>query len=161
MSAGKGGEGGRGRGRGLARRLRAALDARAESGRRAAERQRARKARLERARQGLLRDLEAFGADLGHADVTANDRLVVIRIGDRHLRFSVPDEGEGVVVSGDGLRDGWRLQYNEELDRWGLFPPYGAVRPFFDQGLEELVRRVFGLHPIDDDADGEDGSRDV
>ncbi len=161
MAGGQRDGGGGGRGRGLAQRFRAALDARAAAGRRAADQERRRKARVEQARRELLADLEGFGTALGHADVTANSALVVIRLGDRSLRFAVPEEGEGVTVSGDGLRDGWRLEFNDELARWGLYPPHGAVRPLFDKGLEELLVRVFELRPVVDAvSDGEDSSRD-
>ncbi len=139
---------GGGRGLGLAQRFRAALDQRLDSRNKQLRAQQEREERARAARRALMRDLEAFGLALGHADVTANEGLVAIRLGERSLRFQVADAVDRVDVQGDGLRDGWRLEFNDELRAWGLFPPHGAVRPLFDKGLEELLARVFSVRPV-------------
>lgn len=138
----------RGRGLGLAQRLRASIDAKAEAHRQAED---ARKNRLQQARKAratLLRDLAAFGRALGHAKVTSTDEVVTIRLDGRGLRFEAVGEADEVRVQGDGLPEGYRILHSAELDRWGLHPPRGAPRLLFDAGLEELVARAFELRPV-------------
>ncbi|MCB9780157.1 MAG: hypothetical protein H6742_16440 [Alphaproteobacteria bacterium] len=141
----------RGRGLSLAARLRASLDSREAADRRAREEEARRREAAKRQRVELLRDLEAFGHALGHADVTATGQLVAIRLGDRVLRFEIDGDGGDVRVTGDGLSPGWVLRRNDELERWGLHPPHGAARLLFDAGLEELVGRAFALRAPDPD----------
>jgi len=137
-----------GRGLGLARRLRASIEDRLAARRRAEEdqRQRVERARLARAR--LLVDLAAFGRALGPAQVTATEDLVVIRYDGHSLRFEAEGEADSVVVKGDRLAEGYRLQLNDELGRWALHPSLGSPRLLFDAGLEDLVVRVFGLRAV-------------
>lgn len=138
------------RGLGLAGRFKAALDARAAEARRARQDEARRKEEALAARKALLDDLAVFGRALGHAQVAVAQDRVAIGLGDRDLVFEADADPGTVRVSGPGLRDGWLIRLQPELDRWGLYPPHGAVRPLFDKGLEELLRRAFELRPADE-----------
>lgn len=140
----------KGRGQGLARRLRAAIDARVHAQRCAEEEREARLAEARKARALMLRDLAGFGKALGHAKVTSTDDVVAIRYDGRSLRFEAVGDADEVRIVGDGLTEGYRLQHNTELGRWALHPPRGAPKLLFDAGLEDLVARVFELRPADE-----------
>lgn len=147
---------GKGRGVGLAGRFRAALDQQAQAQRSEEQARAQQEERARQARQDLLAELAAFGEALGHAAVQAGPERVAIQLDGRELCFQAQEEPGALAVSGPGLRPGWQVRLQPELGAWGLYPPYGAARPLFDKGLEELMRRVFELRPAEEEqpADG-------
>lgn len=136
-----------GRGRSLARRLKAALDQRVNARRKADAARDIQRAQGRLLRARLLRDLADFGKALGHAKVSSSEDRVVVRYDGKSLRFESVGDQDQVQVQGDGLADGYRLAHNAELGRWALHPPHGAPKLLFDTGLEDLIRRVFDLRP--------------
>ncbi len=134
-----------GRGRSLAARLRASVDQRRAQARQEEEQRRARLAEAQRERALLLRDLAAFGREVGHLKVSASDEKVLLRYEGRDLAFQAQGEEGEVLVSGTAIPEGTRLQRNAQLGRWALHLPAQAPRLFFDAGLEELLARALGL----------------
>ena len=106
-------------------------------------------AAAERAGQLALR----YASDPAQLGIVAKGLQDVVTIADRAVEealrreFAVAFPGDAVLGEEDGLSPGWRLLYNDELQRWALHPPHGAARLLFDTGLEELMGRVFQLHP--------------
>lgn len=135
------------RGGSLAQRLKASLDQRIDARRQSRQSAAERRERALKARGEVMADLAEFGRALGHAELREGPESLEIGLGARALRFRCQGEDGEVEVSGDGLSPGWRLLYNDELQRWALHPPHGAARLLFDTGLEELMGRVFQLHP--------------
>lgn len=135
------------RGMSLAARLRAAVDERLDSARREEEARRQRLERARRHRAELIRDLSAFFRAFGHGKTTSTDDQVALRFDGRSLRFETQGDADEVRVLGDGLPEGTRLSYNDELGRWALHLPNLAPRLLFDAGLEELIARTFELRP--------------
>ncbi|NOY24399.1 MAG: hypothetical protein GXP62_00860 [Oligoflexia bacterium] len=136
-----------GRGRSLARRLKAALDQRVDAQRKADAARDIQRAQARLCRARLLKDLADFGKALGHAKVSSAQDRVIVRYGGKTLRFESVGDLDQVQVLGDGLAEGYRLAHNAELGRWALHPPHGAPKLLFDTGLEDLIRRVFDLRP--------------
>lgn len=135
----------------LASRLRAAVEE-AEAER--ARESEARRRRLEEgaaAREALFGQLESFAGLVGHLAVQRDGDGVVLRYGDRALRFEAHGDGDEVRVRVEGWPGASEhaLGRSADLaDRWVLtYRRHGREErmPFFDAGLEELMVQGLGM----------------
>jgi hypothetical protein len=145
------------KGSGLAARLRAAVEQDAEH-RDAAEQERLQRLDVaRRARAVLFDDLQAFGGELGFAEVARGPHgdppveAVTFRRGEHWLRFeAVGDEGEVRVDFGARDEKAMHRVYREPAleDRW-IWVRRRRTRedrlPLFDQGLELLLVHALDL----------------
>ncbi len=145
------------RGAQLAARFRVTLEqaAAAEQARLDAARARRERGQAERVR--VLAELVAFGEALGHFQVkTAKEGAVTWAFSGSELTFTPKGDADRVDLIADPLSHDPCLRWKHELGRWVLIEGFKAggerQRLLFDEGLEALMHKVFGLRPA---AEGE------
>ena len=102
------------------------------------------------AQAALFGDLRSFGDALGVFGVVRRERSLGLRFERRELRFEAIGDTGVVRVRGSRLYSGaHRLLFAPDGDRWLLSTTdrdgRERFRPLFDEGLEELMDRVFAL----------------
>jgi len=143
------------RGRGLAARLRAALDFRRDEERRQREEERLRREQAVRERDLLMKELTEFGRVVGHLDVSARRSRVLFKYQGRKLCFEIEGDDGAVLITGDGLEGENHLYIQQPLGKWvwSHVPPRGGAdqrQLLFDRGLEALSARALGIRPMSD-----------
>ena len=137
------------RGKALAARIRAGIEAREEELKREKIEAKARVKRLLREREVLLRDLFRFGEAIGHLVVQVEDDMVQFSFGDRVLRFEATGAADRVRVTGGDLPENTEIVMQEELSLWIVKSPVGLHQLqqdiLFDNGLERLLDLALGL----------------
>ena len=137
------------RGKALAARIRAGIEAREEELKREKAEAKARVKRLHREREVLLQDLFRFGEAIGHLSVQVEDDMVQFSFGERVLRFEATGSADRVRVTGGDLPDNTEIAMQEELSLWIVKSPIGLNQLqqdiLFDNGLERLLHLALGL----------------
>jgi hypothetical protein len=136
--------------------LKAGIDQKVAEERRREEEQRRKVEAAQAVRRTLISDLQAFGEAVGHfsVDKAAQDGL---RLSYREHELTFTPEGElsDVSVSGSGLSKAAVIQLEPTLQKWVLRWTRRGSREsvlLFDQGLEVLLRTVFGIAPLAEQA---------
>ena len=142
------------RGRGLAARLRAALDFRQDEERRRLEEVRRQREIALRERDILMKDLGEFGRSIGHLDISARRSRVVFKYQGRKLCFEIEGDDGAVLITGDGLDGENHLYIQQPLGKWvwSHAPARGGAdqrQLLFDKGLEALITRALGIRPLE------------
>ena len=140
---------GKDRGKSLASRIRAGIEAREEELKREKAEAKARVKRLHREREVLLHDLFRFGEAVGHLVVQVEDDMVQFSFGEQVLRFEAIGNADRIRVSGGDLPENTEIVMQEELNLWIVKSPVGLNKRqqdiLFDNGLERLLDLALGL----------------
>ncbi len=137
------------RGKSLAARIRAGIEAREEELQREKAEAKSRIKRLHRERESLLQDLFRFGESVGHLNVQVKDGMLQFGFGDRVLRFEAVGDADRIRVTGGDLPENTEIAMQEELNFWIVKSPVGFNRIqqdiLFDNGLERLLDLALDL----------------
>ena len=135
-------------GRSLAARFKSAIEQRTEAQRKEEAEASRLQETIQRERDRLMGDLEAFGRAIGHFTLMRREDRLTLSLDSRHLVFDAPRDGGHISVTGD-VPGTCTIEYEAQLRGWILVydPPVGSQDKFvlFDQGLEFLIGKAFEL----------------
>ena len=139
----------RDRGKSLAARIRAGIEAKEDELKREKAEAKARAKRLHKEREILLQDLLRFGEAIGHLTVQMKNDRLQFNFGKKQMRFEAIGNADCLRVTGGDLPENTEIVMQEELSLWIVKSPVGASAQqqdvLFDTGLEWLMDLGLGL----------------